>query len=538
MSVPVAAGGVLPASATPPPPAASWRHPSIAVGIAVGEWLVGSVVIDLHGLLARVAGPGLAEAGNRVYLLAFAVAVAWLLVAGPGVRRRNVAGPSRRRSAWAHVGLVALSFATLLAAGGGVAAGPRLAALVAVGLVAGVASLGALATWAGLGVDRRRARAATLFSAAVGVPAWYVAERFSRAWGDLQALTLEGAAAMLRLVAPGATVDGPRALLGLEGFTVHVARSCSGYEGVGLVVAVTAGYVVADRRGLDLRRAWLVPFVAALAIFLLNLARIAALVWLGARVSPELALAGFHSKAGWVASATVALGAVALARRWTARGLPEAAAETHPAVPFLAPLLVLVGASMLTGLFAVDVDRLEVLALAAAAGTLVALRRRLPALRPARPLVAAALGVAAYALWVALEPAPDPARAGASAAALAALPAGERVLFWAVRVAVSVVVVPFAEELAFRGYLLRRLDTRGPFEARALSDVGWLALALSSLAFGLLHGRWIRGTLAGLGFGLAARHGGRLGDAVLAHAVANGLLAAHVALTGELHFWL
>ena len=55
-----------------------------------------------------------------------------------------------------------------------------------------------------------------------------------------------------------------------------------------------------------------------------------------------------------------------------------------------------------------------------------------------------------------------------------------------------------AEELAFRGFLLRRLVAED-FEAVPSGRFTWPALLLSSVAFGALHGsRWIAGTLAGL----------------------------------------
>ena len=59
------------------------------------------------------------------------------------------------------------------------------------------------------------------------------------------------------------------------------------------------------------------------------------------------------------------------------------------------------------------------------------------------------------------------------------------------------VIVPIAEELAFRGFLLRRL-TSSVFETVSWRTFEWAPFILSSLAFGVLHGnRWIAGTLAG-----------------------------------------
>jgi hypothetical protein len=62
-----------------------------------------------------------------------------------------------------------------------------------------------------------------------------------------------------------------------------------------------------------------------------------------------------------------------------------------------------------------------------------------------------------FALWVAVEPPADPEAIAAIPDALAGVPTVAAALWLVARVLGSVVVVPVAEELAFRGYLLRRL---------------------------------------------------------------------------------
>ena len=97
--------------------------------------------------------------------------------------------------------------------------------------------------------------------------------------------------------------------------------------------------------------------------------------------------------------------------------------------------------------------------------------------------------------------------------------------------------VPIAEELAFRGYLARRLVAREfdevPFERLTLISIG-----LSSLTFGLMHGQhWLVGIVAGLAYVALLRGKGRMGDAVVAHAVSNLLLAAWVLARGDWGMW-
>jgi CAAX prenyl protease-like protein len=107
----------------------------------------------------------------------------------------------------------------------------------------------------------------------------------------------------------------------------------------------------------------------------------------------------------------------------------------------------------------------------------------------------------------------------------------------AFRVLAAVVTVPIAEELAFRGYLLRRLIS-ADFEAVSFQAFTWFSLFASSLFFGLMHGeRWLAGTLAGVLYALATMRSGRIGDAVVAHATTNLLLAAYVLVFGRWGLW-
>ena len=62
-------------------------------------------------------------------------------------------------------------------------------------------------------------------------------------------------------------------------------------------------------------------------------------------------------------------------------------------------------------------------------------------------------------------------------------------------------------------------------------------MVVSSVLFGAMHQRFVAGTLAGLLLAIAYRRRGRLGDAILAHATANGLIAATVLFGGRWSLW-
>jgi CAAX prenyl protease-like protein len=120
---------------------------------------------------------------------------------------------------------------------------------------------------------------------------------------------------------------------------------------------------------------------------------------------------------------------------------------------------------------------------------------------------------------------------------LAAAPAGLRVLWIADRIAGSVLIVPIAEELAYRGYLMRRL-VNADFESVPFHAVGWLALSVTAIVFGLAHGAlWLPGIVAGLAYGLLVVRRGHLGEAVAAHALTNALIAVSALQWGQWELW-
>jgi membrane protease YdiL (CAAX protease family) len=84
-------------------------------------------------------------------------------------------------------------------------------------------------------------------------------------------------------------------------------------------------------------------------------------------------------------------------------------------------------------------------------------------------------------------------------------------------VVTTVLVAPFAEELFYRGLIMRALERRTGI---------WAALAITTAVFALLHfqGLQLLGlVVAGGVFGLLAVVTGRLGPAIAAHMAFNGL---------------
>jgi exosortase E/protease (VPEID-CTERM system) len=266
--------------------------------------------------------------------------------------------------------------------------------------------------------------------------------------------------------------------------------------------------------------------------------RIVGLVVIGTSFSRSLSAGAFHSQAGWIGFIAVALAVVAISHRmqfFKARRCEAVRHEINPtATALLVPFLVLAGALMVTTALSDGFDRLYPLRVVAVTGALLAFLRTYRTWDWDWSWFSVGIGGAVFAIWLALDgTAGDGA---ATRAAVAGLGAGERAIWLAFRVAGSVLVVPLVEEMAFRGYLLRRLAA-ADFEGKAAERFNWIAFALSSAAFGLLHGRWMAGTAAGMAFALAQYRRGKLADAVIAHMTANALIALLVLMTGAWALW-
>jgi exosortase E/protease (VPEID-CTERM system) len=277
-------------------------------------------------------------------------------------------------------------------------------------------------------------------------------------------------------------------------------------------------------------------------LFALNAIRIAALIMIGDSGAREVAVGGFHSQAGWIAFNSVAFGLCIVAGRvpWISNRpvqlhAPGAAAE-NPTATYLIPFLAILAAGMLSQSLSGSFEWLYSLRLFAALLALWIFRKGYRDIDWRSGWLGIGIGVIVFAIWIAMDrllsgvhqPMPAP---------LAGAPTTVQALWIALRVLGAAVTVPVAEELAFRGFLLRRLISPD-FETVSYRQCTWLAVTISSVLFGILHGdRWLAGSLAGGFYALATIRSGRLGDAVVAHATTNALLACYVLETGNWILW-
>jgi exosortase E/protease (VPEID-CTERM system) len=397
-----------------------------------------------------------------------------------------------------------------------------------------------LATFFGVRGSARRRRRLVIAGVVVGALAWVAALESERLWGMMATPTLLYAGWLLDLVSSDVVVDRAQGILGLEGFAVRVTPICSGSEGIGLALVLSGAYVVAKRHELRMPRAlWLLP-LTAVAVWLANGLRIALLMLIGARWSETLAAGAFHSKAGWLLFCLVTMATAWWARRTSLLRTTAANATSweNPSAPLLVPLLAVLAASMLAATFRLDWNWLYGLRVVAAAIAFLVFRRSISLPPWSTPALAAAvgLGIVVAIPWILgqNEVAPFDQHVRPY---FADAPAWYLPVWVFLRIVGSVLVAPIVEELAFRGYVMRRLVARD-FDKVPLTRWTPLALVGSSLLFGVLHQRWLLGSLAGLVYGLAVARRGRLLDGIVAHATTNALVAAYVLASGNWAMWL
>lgn len=362
-------------------------------------------------------------------------------------------------------------------------------------------------------------------------------------WVPTAQITFDLVRLVLMPLVPALHADPATRILDAPHFAVEVSQICSGLEGVGLILAFCVAWLIFFRAEYRFPRALILIPAGVLLVFVLNIVRIAALVLIGNAGHPAIAVFGFHSQAGWISFNAVACGLVFVSRR--SRWLNPAAVErmssvtatstVNPTASYLAPFLLVLAAGMISRASSGRFETWYALRLLAGGAALAVYWPRLRGLDWRFSWRAGAAGMAVFALWL---------WAGhllllrqSMPAALAAMSASSRALWIAGRVATAILVVPLAEELAYRGYLLRRLVS-ADFESVSFANIGWIPVLITAAAYGILNGPlWSAGIAAGIVFAMLLIRTRRIGEAVAAHVFANALLCAAVLLWHQWQLW-
>jgi exosortase E/protease (VPEID-CTERM system) len=306
-----------------------------------------------------------------------------------------------------------------------------------------------------------------------------------------------------------------------------------------LMLAFSSAWLLFFRREFRFPQSLLLIPAGMVVMWLSNAIRITVLILIGVAGAPGVALGGFHSQAGWIAFNCVALGFALYTRQmpWFAAGSNDKTKEHNPTAAYLMPFLVILAAGMVSHAVAGEFEWLYPLRFAAGVVTLWFFRAKYREFDWRVGWSAILTGIAVFGIWIGLDLLAPTGNHNGIESALASSPGFFRISWLVFRTAAAVITVPLAEELAFRGFLIRRLISPH-FESLDFKRYTISSVVLSSVAFGLLHGdRWIAGTLAGLLYSAVFLRLGRIGEAVAAHATTNALIACCVLFGGKWYLW-
>jgi exosortase E/protease (VPEID-CTERM system) len=405
-------------------------------------------------------------------------------------------------------------------------------------LLCWMAALAPTHCWLGLA---KRECGSLAVAACIGFGAWSAGRFVQGLWEPLGDSTFFLAERLLGLFEQQVIGHPADRILGTRTFSVAISPACSGYEGIGMVAVFLAAFLWIFRKSLRFPQALILIPVGLLCIWFANALRIAALVVLGTHWSRQVAVGGFHSQAGWIAFNVIALGLVTLSFRSPffsrVHLVAPLAGHTNVAPAYLVPFLAIIATGMVSSaLQPPGFDQFYPARVLAGGAALWAFRGFYRNLEWKWSWHAVAAGALVFLAWIALDQMHAATNSTSLGSQLARLPPVWAAAWLGFRLVGAVITVPIAEELAFRGYVMRWIGGVGLSEQN-YARCSWFAIIVSSVLFGLLHGRWLAGTLAGIVYALVVRRRGQLGDAIVAHSVTNLLIAEFVLLFDAWWLW-
>jgi len=345
---------------------------------------------------------------------------------------------------------------------------------------------------------------------------------------------------------------GEAYIFGTDRFEVSLTFPCSGYEGMTLIVILLAAYCFLQRDNLKLPRSLIIIPIASLGMFLLNAIRLVILIAIGDLYSPEIALNGFHSVAGWLNLLVVLILSMLILNRasfFSKLNLSKISFTVgeRDTSFLLLPLAVLITISLFTKALTADFDWLYPVPVLIVSLTLFYFRDYFRIFLSRPSFFSVVMGILVFIIWIYLIPA-DANQSYNFFKQIQNIPTGSALTWIFFRIYGASVIVPIAEELAFRGFMLQSLERfftriltnqavcKYPLKNMTLISI-ILSLTLTSLLFGVLHSNFLAGSLAGFAYGLVYLKKRSIMDAIVAHAVTNALLAIDVIYYGNWSYW-
>ena len=383
---------------------------------------------------------------------------------------------------------------------------------------------------------------------------WSLANLSTGFWGPLSGFTFELSAALLAfLIGTEIYVDPGLRNLGLDEFVVNIAPACSGYEGIGLVCSFIALYLYINKKEFKFPQAFLLFPIGAAVIWLLNVVRIVVLIIIGEYWSADVAVGGFHSQAGWLTFILASLGLL-----WVANVSPffskskikvlsgantqdpnDAVEDADIAIAALVPMVVLLAIILLSSALNAGFDWLYPLRVIGVIAAIVLVWPKFEInassfakFRRSHYWESFLVGIAVAILWCLMLSGASPEQDRFISTSLDAQNSWLAISWLVFRFLGTAITVPIAEELAFRAYLLCKLSGQ-PVSINHKLPLSVVAVLVSSLAFGFLHGAWFAGTLAGILYAFVRYRTEHVFFPIFAHAITNTLIFFFAAIFGQ-----
>ena len=367
-------------------------------------------------------------------------------------------------------------------------------------------------------------------------------------WVPLSTITLYSSHWILSLFYDSTFMVAADYHLGLKTFVVAISAVCSGLEGLVISLFTTTTYLYFLRKELRFPIAFILLPIAAVISIIFNIIRITVLVLIGALYSPDIAIGGFHSVAGWIAAIFVAAIIVFIFSNLTflnrddieiVKANKTIIKDDNPdlAWAMLLPFILFLFITLASQIFLEKADGtflfnyLYPIKAIVGAVALIYFWKVYDFKMPKQWSEAIIGGLIIAVLWVWLVPA-DPEYNQRFADGLASMPTIVMLLWFVFRFLGAWVVVPFIEEMIFRGYLLARLSNQ-PLSNENKLQFSWIAFIVSTVLFAFIHFSIIAGLVAGAIFAIIRYRSSSLSEPVLSHAVANIVVSLWAVSTGQ-----
>ena len=365
-------------------------------------------------------------------------------------------------------------------------------------------------------------------------------------WEPLVAVSLNSTEWALSLFFSDVYVNTSEKLLGVNDFIVHISSQCSGLEGLVIALSVTSIYLFILRAELRFPLVFILLPVAALLAVMFNIIRLTMLISIGALYSPEIAVGGFHSVAGWLTAILVSFLIVFV---FTSMNIfkikpnnnllnprpnkteSKLSDDSQLAWAILVPFVLFLVTSLFSNIFLDDFNYWYPLKIIVAILSLLYFWSFYLFIKPKKWLEPIFAGFIVAVLWVILVPA-SPEYNVHFIDSIQAMPLW-LMLGWCVfRIIGFCLIAPILEELAFRGYLLARVSQQPLLNINQLT-FSLIALIISSIIFGFIHSDVIAGFMAGIIFGVIRYRHHNLVEPIISHISANIFVAIWAVMTGQ-----